>query len=253
MAGYPPHGSGYPYGPGAGAGGGGGYGAPPPYGSSTAPSAPPYGEKPPKEGKTSSSSSAPPYYGAPPSSQPYGGGGGAGGYGAPPPAGQYGAPYGAPPPSSAPYGAPPPAPAAAYGPAGGYGSPFASLVPSAFPPGTDPNVVACFQAADRDGSGMIDDRELQAALSGYNQSFSLRTVHLLMYLFTNTNVRKIGNKPRPRSISIARLLLLRPISIGWFRCPCGSRLRPASSCGLGVFRRARRRSPSPRVYVSRTI
>ncbi|CAL4995668.1 unnamed protein product [Urochloa decumbens] len=199
MAGYPPPGSGYPYGPGAG--GGGGYGAPPPYGSSTAPSAPPYGEKPPKEGKTSSSSSAPPYYGAPPSSQPYGGGGG---YGAPPSSNQYGAPYGgsgggygssapygAAPPSSAPYGAPPPA----YGgSAGGYGSPFASLVPSAFPPGTDPNVVACFQAADRDGSGMIDDKELQSALSGYSQTFSLRTVHLLMYLFTNTNVRKIGPK-----------------------------------------------------------
>ncbi|CAL4911698.1 unnamed protein product [Urochloa decumbens] len=201
MAGYPPPGSGYPYGPGAG--GGGGYGAPPPYGSSTAPSAPPYGEKPPKEGKTSSSS-APPYYGAPPSSQPYSGSGG-GGYGAPPAGHQYGAPYGgsgggygssapygAAPPSSAPYGgAPPPA----YGAgAGGYGSPFASLVPSAFPPGTDPNVVACFQAADRDGSGMIDDKELQSALSGYSQTFSLRTVHLLMYLFTNTNVRKIGPK-----------------------------------------------------------
>ncbi|KAG2555724.1 hypothetical protein PVAP13_8NG025000 [Panicum virgatum] len=216
MAGYPPPGSGYPYGPAAG--GSGGYGAPPPYGSSPGPSAPPYGDKPPKEGKTSSSSappyygappygdkppkegktssSAPPYYGAPPSSQPYGGG--SGGYGAQ----QYGAPYGAPPPSSAPpYGAPPHAPAPygapppAYGAPGGYGgSPFASLVPSAFPPGTDPNVVACFQAADRDGSGMIDDKELQSALSGYNQSFSLRTVHLLIYLFTNTNVRKIGHK-----------------------------------------------------------
>lgn len=196
MAGYPPNpGSGYPY------GGAGGYGAPPPpYGSSPAPSAPPYGAKPPKEGKTSSSS-APYYgggggYGAPPSTQPYGSGGGygappstqrpqsyGGGYGAPPSSQPYGAPYGAPPPSSAPYGAP-----------GGYGSPFASLVPSAFPPGTDPNVVACFQAADRDGSGMIDDKELQSALSGYSQSFSLRTVHLLMYLFTNTNVRKIGPK-----------------------------------------------------------
>ncbi|PUZ43645.1 hypothetical protein GQ55_8G024400 [Panicum hallii var. hallii] len=194
MAGYPPPGSGYPYGPGAG--GAGGYGAPPPYGSSPAPSAPPYGEKPPKEGKTSSASSAPPYYGAPPSSQPYGAGGG--GYGAQ----QYGAPYGAPPPSSTPpYGAPPHSSAPygaqppAYGAPGGYGgSPFASLVPSAFPPGTDPNVVASFQAADRDGSGMIDDKELQSALSGYNQSFSLRTVHLLMYLFTNTNVRKIGPK-----------------------------------------------------------
>ncbi|KAL6640455.1 hypothetical protein ACP70R_021578 [Stipagrostis hirtigluma subsp. patula] len=183
MAGYPPAGSGYPYGPASAAGGGGGsgYGAPPPYGSSPAPSAPPYGDKPPKEGKTSSSSSTPYYGGAPPHSQPHPYGGG-GGYGAPP-AGQ---PYGAPPHSSAPpYGAPG---------GGGYGSPFAALVPSAFPQGTEPNVVACFQAADRDGSGMIDDRELQSALSGYNQSFSLRTVHLLMYLFTNTNVRKIGPK-----------------------------------------------------------
>ncbi|KAM0877362.1 hypothetical protein ACQ4PT_035505 [Festuca glaucescens] len=138
--------------------GGGGYGAPAPY-----------GQKPPKEGKTSSGSD--PYHGGPPPQQPYGGG-----YGAPP-AGQQ--PYGAPPPSS-------------YG-GGGYGSPFAALVPSAFPPGTDPNIVACFQAADRDGSGMIDDKELQSALSGYS-GFSLRTVHLLMYLFTNTNVRKIGPK-----------------------------------------------------------
>ncbi|KAJ1274116.1 hypothetical protein BS78_05G038100 [Paspalum vaginatum] len=200
MAGYPPPGSGYPYGP----GGGGGYGAPPPpYGSSPAPSAPPYGaEKPPKEGKASSAaaSSAPSYYGAPPpasQAQPYGAGAG-GGYGAPPPSsaappyggGGYGAHSSAPPPYGAPH---PPQHQQPYG-AGGYGSPFASLVPSAFPPGTDPNVVACFQAADRDGSGMIDDKELQAALSGYNQSFSLRTVHLLMYLFTNTNVRKIGPK-----------------------------------------------------------
>ncbi|KAK3139281.1 hypothetical protein QOZ80_5AG0380670 [Eleusine coracana subsp. coracana] len=205
MAGYPPPGSGYPYGPGSG------YGAPPSYGSSAAPSAPPYGQKPPKEGKTSSSSSSSsaPYYGAPPTSQPqpYGGSGsGSGGYGgqqygssygAPPGGQQYGSSYGAPPHSSSapPYGTPPPpASSAPYGAPGGYGSPFAALVPSAFPPGTDPNVVACFQAADRDGSGMIDDKDLQAALSGYNQSFSLRTVHLLMYLFTNTNVRRIGPK-----------------------------------------------------------
>lgn len=46
--------------------------------------------------------------------------------------------------------------------------------------------------ADQDGSGFIDDKELQGVLSSYNQSFSLRTVHLLMYLFTNTNARKIG-------------------------------------------------------------
>ncbi|XP_051180598.1 uncharacterized protein [Lolium perenne] len=144
------------------------HGSSPPYGGGYGAPAPPYGQKPPKEGKASSG--ADPYHGGPPPQQPYGGG-----YGAPP-AGQQ--PYGAPPPSS-------------YG--GGYGSPFAALVPSAFPPGTDPNIVACFQAADRDGSGMIDDKELQSALSGYS-GFSLRTVHLLMYLFTNTNVRKIGPK-----------------------------------------------------------
>ncbi|PON31904.1 Parvalbumin [Parasponia andersonii] len=82
----------------------------------------------------------------------------------------------------------------AYPPPPGYASPFASLVPSSFPPGTDPNVVACFQVADQDGSGFIDDKELQRAISSYNQSFSLRTVHLLMYLFTNSNARKIGPK-----------------------------------------------------------
>ncbi|KAF7043274.1 hypothetical protein CFC21_052658 [Triticum aestivum] len=213
MAGYPPPpGSGYPY------GAAGGYGAPPPSGqkppkegktsSSSGPDpyhgapppqqpyggggggygAPPsYGQKPPKEGKTSYSSGSDPYHGAPPPQQPYGGGGG-GGYGQ--------QPYGAQPPSSAaPYGGPPAAQPYAGGGAGGYGSPFAALVPSTFLPGTDPNVVACFQAADRDGSGMIDDKELQSALSGFSsQSFSLRTVHLLMYLFTNTNVRKIGPK-----------------------------------------------------------
>ncbi|GAY61423.1 hypothetical protein CUMW_209850 [Citrus unshiu] len=51
-----------------------------------------------------------------------------------------------------------------------------------------------FQLADRDNSGLIDDKELQGALSSYNQSFSLRTVRLLMYTFTNTNARKIGPK-----------------------------------------------------------
>ncbi|XP_011075356.1 probable calcium-binding protein CML49 [Sesamum indicum] len=138
-------------------------------------------------------------------------------YGAPPPSSQSypSAPYGAPPPGShppnqsspyapvsAPYSAPsaPPGGPQSYGsypappPSAPYGSPFASLVPSAFPPGTDPNVIACFQVADQDGSGFIDDKELQRALSSYNQSFGLRTVHLLMYLFTNSNVRKIGPK-----------------------------------------------------------
>ncbi|CAL9038492.1 unnamed protein product, partial [Musa banksii] len=165
MAGYPP-GSGYPP---YGAPPGNPYGAPPSYGvaqppyASTlpygapapTPSAPPAEVKPPKEGKAQ----------------------GYGGYGQP---SEY-------------YGHPPPAASAPPPPLGSYGAgPFAALLPSVFPPGTDPNVVACFQAADRDGSGFIDDKELQQALSSYNQSFSLRTVHLLMYLFTSSNVRKIG-------------------------------------------------------------
>ncbi|KAE8726933.1 putative calcium-binding protein CML49 [Hibiscus syriacus] len=150
-------------------------------------------------------------YGAPPS-QPYT----AAPYtaGALPPPLPYGAPYGAAPygAPSAPYSAPPgekpkkdklgahgvggapPVHGGNYPPMGGYASPFAALMPSAFPPGTDPNIVSCFQMADQDGSGFIDDKELQRALSSYNQSFSLRTVHLLMYLFTNTNTRKIGPK-----------------------------------------------------------
>ncbi|KAL4375966.1 hypothetical protein GQ457_02G028830 [Hibiscus cannabinus] len=81
-----------------------------------------------------------------------------------------------------------------YPPMGGYVNPFGALIPSTFPPETDPNIVACFQMADQDGSGLIDDKELQRALSSYEQSFSLRTVRLLMYLFTNTNTRKIGPK-----------------------------------------------------------
>ncbi|KAI6701582.1 hypothetical protein NL676_015906 [Syzygium grande] len=77
-------------------------------------------------------------------------------------------------------------------PAQAYGNPFAALTPSSFPPGTDPSLVACFQMADQDGSGLVDDREMQRALSSYNQGFSLRTVRLLMYIFTHTNTRRIG-------------------------------------------------------------
>ncbi|RWR79837.1 putative calcium-binding protein CML49 [Cinnamomum micranthum f. kanehirae] len=111
---------------------------------------------------------------------------GYGGYGAPPP----GQPYG-----SSPYAQGGHGPATAYpAPPPQFGSPFAALVPSTFPSGTDPSIVACFQVADHDGSGLIDDYELQRALSSYNQSFSLRTVHLLMFSFTNTNLRKIGPK-----------------------------------------------------------
>ncbi|XVE95894.1 hypothetical protein REPUB_Repub02eG0174600 [Reevesia pubescens] len=127
-------------------------------------------------------------------------------YGAPYAAAPYGtpsAPYSAPPGEKPPKdkyqahgvgGAPPPVHGGSYPPAGGYASPFAALLPSTFPPGTDPNIVASFQMADQDRSGFIDDKELQRALSSYNQSFSLRTVHLIMYLFTNTNNRRIGPK-----------------------------------------------------------
>ncbi|KAL0842622.1 hypothetical protein Bca101_015867 [Brassica carinata] len=205
----------------------------PPYRSSTSssPYAVPYGApKPPSSSAPPSSYGAPPpsapYAPAssgdykPPKEKPYGGGG----YGAPPPQpgpsdyGSYGAApprpgYGPPPPKHGPsdygsygaappqgYGAPPPRPATSghggygYPPQGSYGSPFASLIPSGFAPGTDPNIVACFQAADQDGSGFIDDKELQGALSSYQQRFSIRTVHLLMYLFTNSNAMKIGPK-----------------------------------------------------------
>ncbi|XP_058107242.1 calcium-binding protein CBP-like [Magnolia sinica] len=146
-------------------------------------------------------------YGAPGSQPPYGSNPYA------PPGQPYAAgppPYGAP---SAPYAPPyapgekPPkegkphkydqggmAPPSAYPAPSSYGSPFAALLPSTFPPGTDPSLIACFQMADLDGSGFIDDKELQRALSSYNQSFSIRTVHLLMYLFTNSNVRRIGPK-----------------------------------------------------------
>ncbi|KAF8085770.1 hypothetical protein N665_0648s0021 [Sinapis alba] len=195
MSGYPPSNQGYGYGgnppPPQPYGSSGNPPPPQPYGSSaSSPYAVPYGSQPPP-------SSAP--YGAPPSApyasppgdhkphkdKPQAAYGSPGGYGSSGPSGGYGG-YGAPPSG---YGAPPPPQ-----PQASYGSPFASLVPSAFPPGTDPNIVTCFQAADRDQSGFIDDKELQGALSSYNQSFSMRTVHLLMYLFTNSNVRKIGPK-----------------------------------------------------------
>ncbi|CAA3024007.1 probable calcium-binding CML49 [Olea europaea subsp. europaea] len=176
MSGYPPH--------------------RPPYGY-------PYGEPP----TSQSYSSAP--YGAPPPGPPQSGQSSSGYSGVSTPYSAYSAaPYTSPsdphkppkdhsyPQSSAPYGTPAPQTYGGYPPppSAPYGSPFAALVPSAFPPGTDPNVIGVFQAADQDGSGFIDDKELQTALSSYNQSFSLRTVHLLMYHFTNTNTRKIGPK-----------------------------------------------------------
>ncbi|XP_021741065.1 probable calcium-binding protein CML49 [Chenopodium quinoa] len=71
---------------------------------------------------------------------------------------------------------------------------FCEIMPSAFPPGTDPKVIECFNRIDRDGNGIIDDRELQSVLTNCNHNFNLRTVHLLMYEFTHSNRRMIGPK-----------------------------------------------------------
>ncbi|KAF5751722.1 Calcium-binding EF-hand family protein [Tripterygium wilfordii] len=56
---------------------------------------------------------------------------------------------------------------------------------SSFPPGTHPDVIRSFQSVDRDGSGYIDEKELQQALSSQYQRFSLRTIRLLIFLFKN--------------------------------------------------------------------
>ncbi|XP_057547647.1 calcium-binding protein CBP-like [Amaranthus tricolor] len=71
---------------------------------------------------------------------------------------------------------------------------FCDIMPSAFPPGTDVKMVQCYNQIDKDGNGIIDDRELQAVLSNCNHSFGMRTVHLLMYEFTHSNKRMIGPK-----------------------------------------------------------
>ena len=65
-----------------------------------------------------------------------------------------------------------------YGGVSSYGS-------YGFPPGTPPEVIRSFQMVDRDGSGFIDENELQQALSSGYQRFSLRTVRLLIFLFRN--------------------------------------------------------------------
>ncbi|KAG7549436.1 EF-hand domain [Arabidopsis thaliana x Arabidopsis arenosa] len=203
-----------------------------PYGGPKPPSSsptPPYGSSKPQSSSYGAPPPSAPYapspgdYNKPPKEKPYGGYGASGDYGAPPPSGPsdygsygagprptppsgYGGGYGATPSPGiseyGSYGGAPPRPGSSghgggyggYPPQASYGSPFASLIPSGFAPGTDPNIVACFQAADQDGSGFIDDKELQGALSSYQQRFSMRTVHLLMYLFTNSNAMKIGPK-----------------------------------------------------------
>ncbi|GAB2295566.1 hypothetical protein Dimus_029727 [Dionaea muscipula] len=69
--------------------------------------------------------------------------------------------------------------------------PFAAILPSSFPVGTDPKLIESFNRIDKNGDGVIDDRELQSVLSSFS-SFDIRTVHLLMYLYTNSNSRMIG-------------------------------------------------------------
>ncbi|XP_057954350.1 probable calcium-binding protein CML48 isoform X2 [Malania oleifera] len=66
-----------------------------------------------------------------------------------------------------------------------YGQVSSSYGYSGFPPGTHPDVIRSFQMVDRDGSGFIDENELQQALSSGYQRFSLRTIRLLMFLFKN--------------------------------------------------------------------
>lgn len=56
---------------------------------------------------------------------------------------------------------------------------------SSFPPGTHPDVIRSFELVDRDRSGFIDEIELQQALSSGYQRFSLRTIRLLVFIFTN--------------------------------------------------------------------
>ncbi|XP_058087207.1 probable calcium-binding protein CML48 [Magnolia sinica] len=74
-----------------------------------------------------------------------------------------------------------------------YSSPYSSGYSSfpsyggVFPPGTHPDIIRSFQAVDRDRSGFIDEKELQAALSTGYQKFSLRTIRLLIFLFKNPN------------------------------------------------------------------
>uniref|UniRef100_A0ACD5ZXE7 Uncharacterized protein n=1 Tax=Avena sativa TaxID=4498 RepID=A0ACD5ZXE7_AVESA len=101
------------------------------------------------------------------------------------------------PPSSAPV--PASSPSSPYGHGYGQGQGQGGYRPSAyppsmggfggavaFPPGTHPDVERAFWAVDRDRSGSIDERELQGALSDAYHRFSIRTVRLLMSLFTNT-------------------------------------------------------------------
>lgn len=67
----------------------------------------------------------------------------------------------------------------------GFGSGFGGPAAVVFPAGTHPEVERSFRAADRDGSGGVDERELQGALSDAHHRFSLRTIRLLIFLFSD--------------------------------------------------------------------
>ncbi|CAI9754806.1 unnamed protein product [Fraxinus pennsylvanica] len=122
-------------------------------------------------------------------------------------------PYGSPPPSqsrsSSLYSPPPPPPCQSSGDTP-VGAPH-----SAFPPGINPNVITGFQLTDRAGNGFIDDKELQLALSSDNQSFSLSTIHLLVYLSTNTNNRKIVSIGDRGSVVSIRWWVGEGWDLGW--------------------------------------
>ncbi|GAB4824697.1 hypothetical protein Ancab_007562 [Ancistrocladus abbreviatus] len=70
-----------------------------------------------------------------------------------------------------------------YGYGYGYGQQHQQQI--SFPPGTDPEIIRVYQVVDRDGSGFIDDTELQKALSSGYYHFNIRTIRLLMFLFKN--------------------------------------------------------------------
>lgn len=65
-----------------------------------------------------------------------------------------------------------------------------------FPPETHPDVIRSFQMVDRDGSGSIDENELQRALSSSGfQMLSLRTIRLLIFLFANPSPSPSPSRP----------------------------------------------------------
>ena len=65
--------------------------------------------------------------------------------------------------------------------------------PQQFPPRTAQEIIDSFNAYDLDGDGVIDDSELESALSLVEHIISPSTVHFLMWRFTGNNSKKMGN------------------------------------------------------------